>query len=443
MKTCALGHENPDDATRCSVCLRRLDAGSGVLELTVPPGPVRVGTGGRTTVPLRVVQAGGETSQYTIEVAVAAADPGTAGWVRPEPAVVTLVPDEPVEVDLTVTVPAGTGAGARSLQVRATGNDPALPEAAVDLVLHVVEEAHAATDGAATEVLGTVPTVADGTAPGPDGTTTSPPEPTVPPRRSIFRRERATAPPQPVPTPQPEPALEPRPAPQPEPAPQPRPEPEPTLPDGGRGGPDPRRPRRRGVAVLAVLLGIGAVAAGLFFALRDEQRELTPQDAFHLTAEEAGPALEEQYSADAERRAAMLAQPGFLVQLSSKCLETTPVDLFGGNILGVPDGIVEDYPGGVGANGILAFHLGAQRRWGDTVFLARGSDLNRPSPCAGSGPHWVTFDAPVAGPFPAARPAICECQNRGLPFGECGATPTDGSDPLFWTEELAPVGGCV
>lgn len=195
------------------------------------------------------------------------------------------------------------------------------------------------------------------------------------------------------------------------------------------------RPRRTWPKVLVAVAGVTLVAVALYLALvdSDDVFDLSGDEAFALPAQEAAPLLDEARQADDARRADLLAQPGFLVQLSGKCALNTQGDIFGLGGPGLPDGIEEAYPNGVGENGILAFHLGARDRWGETVLLARGDDIGR-APCPDGRPVWLTFDALPDAPFATVGDALCECRTRGLPFGECGATPTDGSPPTFWSQ---------
>ncbi|MCL3860427.1 hypothetical protein [Actinotalea sp. K2] len=339
MRTCELGHENPDDATRCAVCLRRLTPLPATTDDATPAMPSGIGPDG------------------------------------PEAA------DGP-EVDPTVVIPA-------------------------------VDAPPVDDGGTPTEVL-------DPVIPRREGTT-APVPPAPPPVPPAPPPEPAPVPPAPSPEPAPVP-----PAPPPEPAPVPPAPPHPH--DGGA-------PRRTPVVVVVTVLAAAVVVVALVLSQRDAPAaRLSPEEALALPASQARDLLDEVDAADAERREDLLAAPGWLVQLSGKCTVFTPVDLTGPSGIGVPDGVDEDFPGGVGANGVLAFHLGAREHWGDTVLLARGDDLGRP-PCADGEPLWLTFDAPEDGPFAQPGDALCECRTRGLPFRECGATPTDGSPPIFWIPE--------
>lgn len=160
---------------------------------------------------------------------------------------------------------------------------------------------------------------------------------------------------------------------------------------------------------------------------------LTAAEALAMSSDEARPLLDEIRGADAERFTDLRAvSGGWLVQLSSKCALFDSVDIEGPDGIGVPDDVDETYPGGVGDNGILAFHLGAEARWGETLLLTTGQDWGR-GPCSDGRPFWMTFDALEEAPYGSAGEALCECKNRGLPFGECAARPVDGGEPVFWS----------
>ena len=152
--------------------------------------------------------------------------------------------------------------------------------------------------------------------------------------------------------------------------------------------------------------------------------DLTPQQALELSSAEARDALDERRADDDARLQDLRSEPGWMVQLSSKCAFFDTVDLEGPDGIGVPDGVAESFAGGIGEAGILAFHLGAQEQWGDTVLLVRGDALDL-SPCDDGTPKWLTLDAPASGPYESVNEAMCECSTRGLPFGECGIRATD------------------
>ena len=143
MKTCPLGHQNPDDATRCAVCLRRFSAAPMSLEITgAPDGTVRLEAGNRTRLTLAVAQHGGEAGLVAVELSGEA-----EAWASLTPATLELAPDQVAETVLLAEVPPGTAPGLRRLVVEATGPGEEAPTTRAEILLEVraVEVAPAPT----------------------------------------------------------------------------------------------------------------------------------------------------------------------------------------------------------------------------------------------------------------------------------------------------------
>ncbi len=371
MKTCPLGHQNPDDAPRCVVCLRRFSAAPLTLAITgAPDGTVRLEAGDRARLTLAVAQHGGEAGLVAVELSGEA-----EAWASLTPATLELAPDQVAETVLLAEVPPGTAPGLRQLVVEASGPGEDAPTTRAEILLEVraVEAAPADT------VVRPVVVPVEETQPIWTGEVVEPPG---------HEEETATS------------------------------------------GPSGRR--RLLVVAVAVLVGLAAVAAGLVVLvglIRGD--DLTPQQALELSSAEARDALDERRADDEARLQELRSEPGWMVQLSSKCAAFDTVDLEGPDGIGVPDGVAESLSGGIGEAGILAFHLGAREQWGDTVLLASSEALAL-SPCDDGTPRWLTLDAPTSGPYASVGEAMCECRTRGLPFGECGIRATSEDQAIFW-----------
>ena len=376
MKSCPLGHQNPDDATRCAVCLRRFSAVPMSLEITgAPEGTVRLQAGDRARLPLAVAQQGGEAGLVAVDLGGEA-----EAWASLTPATLELGPGQAAETVLLAEVPAGTPAGLRRVVVEASGSGDDPPTARAEILLEVraVETEPARDDTVVRPVVPVEETQPIWTGEVVEQTDTE----------EAQTDEAATS--------------------------------------------GTSRRRRLLVVAVAALVGLAAVAVGLVVLaglLRGD--DLTPQRALELSSAEARDALDERRADDDARLQDLRSEPGWTVQLSSKCAAFDTVDLEGPDGIGVPDGVAESFPGGVGEAGVLAFHLGARERWGDTVLLASSEALGL-SPCDDGTPRWLTLDAPAAGPFATVGEAMCECRTRGLPFGECGIRATSEDQAIFW-----------
>lgn len=420
MKACPLGHENSDDATTCTVCLRKLPTEPVALDLFRTGAATVVTEAGATTaLSLGLRQHGGEAMHCALSAS------GTnAGWVAP--AVITSAPGRTVEVTLTVTVPTGAGAGARELTVQAQPVDREGTTARTVIQLQVAAPRQ---DTAITQDT----TIAH------DATSTPPADP--PPQPVWTRLERPTTD---------APAISSRerfpPAPQP-PAPQrrqppPRPrEQRPRSPHAPEVSPRPLRTRhvrrRRGRPAAAVVVAIGVVLVAALVMWQVLDRDLTPQSALELSEDEALDELLRLWDQDRAELNDFLGTDGaFALQLSSKCRGFEEVDLTGPDGIGSPDGVPEQFPGGLGDTGILAFHLGIGQSRGTTL-LTIADDLGDPRPCDDGTARWITLHLPAADPFDSPQEALCGCAERGLPFGECGARGSDGSI-VFWLPDTVP-----
>lgn len=413
MKLCPLGHENPDEATRCVVCYRELPDvaeqpevgptpvhsdgpengpesgtenawgdGHETQEMTTvlprpgesgeerrqpveppvlprpaatlaasvqPSGPLEARAGTTQRIRLQLLQRGGDRTTYRVTAGGKA-----ASWVSPSPTQITLEPDTPTGLDLAVAVPQGAARGRHAVELRAepgSGSDAPTTRAAVTV------------------------DVVDGSG-------------------------------------------------------------------GGGGG---------GHGLLWLVLVIVAALVGTFVLARlmadrgDDPAGNgggnggpTAAEALAMSADEARPRLEEIRTADEQRVAAARAQGGWFVQLSSKCPSFAEVDIIGSDgAIGVPDDVDEAYPGGVGENGVLAFHLGLRDHWGETVLLTTSAVLGR-TPCPAET-NWVSVDTRSGGgPFASPDAALCECAARNLPDGECAARSASGQDIVFWRKAQQP-----
>ena len=139
MKRCPLGHENPDEASRCEACLARFTVLPLVRELEgVPEVPLMVHAGEEDWLVVRVLQAGGVSGATTVSVAGEAAP-----WVAPVRRELVTGPGETADVRVRIHPPPETAAGLWSAVLRVEGgsHDPPLE---ADLILHVLEPEDAA-----------------------------------------------------------------------------------------------------------------------------------------------------------------------------------------------------------------------------------------------------------------------------------------------------------
>lgn len=133
MKLCPQGHENADDAQRCSVCYQRIGTEEAVLMFVGgPTEPVPARSGSRLEVPLQLLMAGPDEARCSISVAGSA-----AAWVQGGGKAFEVKADQPTPVRLVVAVPANAAAGTYSSTVTADVESGTGQAARVDVVFAV------------------------------------------------------------------------------------------------------------------------------------------------------------------------------------------------------------------------------------------------------------------------------------------------------------------
>ena len=141
MRLCPQGHENPDDAQRCSVCYQRIGAEEAVLMFVGgPTEPLPARSGSRLDVPLQLLMAG--PSEATCSISVAG---NAAAWVQGGSRAIEVEADQPTPVGLVVAVPSNAAAAAYSITVSADVEGGTGQAASAEVVFAVAATPRAAT----------------------------------------------------------------------------------------------------------------------------------------------------------------------------------------------------------------------------------------------------------------------------------------------------------